>query len=152
MSMRARQQGVTLVELVVAITIVAIAATSVLGALAAVASRSADAMLQQQAIAVGQAYIDEIMQRWVVDPNGSPPDTGRASWDTVDQYNGLHDVGARDQFNNPIAALAGYTVDVAVVASAGLGGLAASDVRRIDVTVRHAPGVTVALTAYRTAY
>jgi MSHA pilin protein MshD len=147
-----RQHGVTLVELVVAITIVAIAATSVLGALAAVAARSADAMVQQQAIATGQAYIDEIMQRWVVDPNGSPPDTGRASWDTVDQYNGLHDVGARDQFGNPIAALASYTVDVAVVQSAALGGLAASQARRIDVTVTHAPGISVALSAYRTSY
>ena len=150
--MRTRQGGVTLVELVVAITIVAIAATSVLGALAAAASRSADAMVQQQAIAVAQAYMDEILQRWVVDPNGSPPDTGRASWDTVDQYNGLHDAGARDQFNNPISALADYTVDVAVAQSTALPGLAASDVRRIDITVRHAPGVLVALSAYRTAY
>ena len=150
--MRTRQRGVTLVELVVAITIVAIAATSVLGALAAAASRSADAMVQQQAIAVAQAYMDEILQRWVVDPNGSPPDTGRASWDTVDQYNGLHDAGASDQFGNPISALADYTVDVAVAQSTALPGLAASEARRIDITVRHAPGVLVALSAYRTAY
>ena len=49
--MRIPHRGVTLVELVVAITIVAIAATAILGALAAVATRSADAMMQQQAIA-----------------------------------------------------------------------------------------------------
>jgi len=150
--MRARQAGVTLVELVVAITIVAIAATSVLGALAAVASRSADAMVQQQAIAVAQAYMDEILQRWVVDPNGSPPDTGRASWDTVDQYNGLHDAGARDQFGNAIGALSAYTVDVVVAQVAALPGMAASDARRIDVTVTRSPGVVATLSAYRTAY
>jgi MSHA pilin protein MshD len=152
MKTRAQQIGVTLVELVVAITIVAIAATSVLGAMAAVASRSADAMVQQQAIAVAQAYVDEIMQRWVVDPNGSPPNTGRASWDTVDQYNGLHDVGARDQFNTAIAGLADYTVDVSVAQSSAFAGVAATDARRIDVTVSHAPGVTVKLSAYRMAY
>ena len=83
--MRHPQRGVTLIEMVVAITIVAMAATTILGAMGAVASRSADAMLQQQAIAIAQAYLDEIMQRWVVDPNGTPPNTGRGSWDLVDR-------------------------------------------------------------------
>ena len=67
-------------------------------------------MVQQQAIAIAQAYLDEILQRWVVDPNGTPPNTGRGSWDTVDEYNGLVDVGAHDQYGNAIAALAAYTV------------------------------------------
>ena len=93
---RDRQRGVTLIELIVAITIVSIAATTILGTMGTVASRSADAMIQQQAIAIGQAYLDEILQRWVVDPNGTPPNTGRASWDLIDQYNGLSDTGARD--------------------------------------------------------
>jgi len=91
-----RQRGVTLVELIVAITIVSIAATTILGTMATVASRSADAMVQQQAIAIAQAYLDEILQRWVVDPNGAPPNSGRGSWDLVDQYNGLTDAGARE--------------------------------------------------------
>ena len=150
--MRARQQGVTLVELIVAITIVAIAATTILGTMATVASRSADAMVQQQAIAIGQAYLDEILQRWVVDPGGAPPNTGRGSWDTVDQYNGLTDVGAHDQYGNAIAPLAGYTVTVAVAPSSGLGGIGSAAARRIDVTVTHAPGVTVVLSGYRTNY
>jgi MSHA pilin protein MshD len=147
-----RQCGVTLIELVVAITIVAIAATTILGTIANVATRSADAMVQQQAIAIAQAYLEEIMQRWVVDPNGTPPNTGRGSWDLVDQYNGLVDVGARDQFGNAIAALSGYTVSVSVAASTGLSGVLSSAARRIDVTVTHSPGVTVTLSGYRTSY
>ena len=147
-----QQRGVTLVELVVAITIVAIAATTILGTMAAVASRSADAMIQQQAIAVGQAYLDEVLQRWVVDPNGAPPNTGRGSWDLVDQYNGLSDVGARDQFNNAIAALSAYTVSVSVVSSSALTGVASTAARRVDVTVTRAPNVTVTLSGYRTSY
>ena len=147
-----RQQGVTLVELIVAITIVSIAATTILGTMATVASRSADAMVQQQAIAIGQAYLDEILQRWVVDPNGTPPDTGRSSWDLVDQYNGLSDTGAHDQFNNAIAALSAYNVTVAVVQSAALTGIASSAVRRIDVTVTRSPNVTVTMSGYRTSY
>ena len=150
--MRYRQRGVTLVELVVAITIVAIAATTILGTMAAVASRSADAMVQQQAIAVGQAYLDEVLQRWVADPNGAPPNTGRGSWDLVDQYNGLTDLGARDQFNNAIVALSAYTVSVSVVSSSALTGVASTAARRVDVTVTRAPNVSVTLSGYRTSY
>lgn len=150
--MRVRQSGVTLIELIVAITIVAIAATTILGAMAAVASRSADAMVQQQAIAIGQAYLDEILQRWVVDPNGTPPNTGRGSWDLVDQYNGLNDIGAVDQFGNAIPALSAYTVSVNVVTTSALTGIAPSAARRIDVTVTRPPNVTVKLSGYRANY
>jgi MSHA pilin protein MshD len=150
--MRRQQQGVTLVELVVAIVVIAIGATSILGALAAASTRSADAMVQQQATAIAQAYLDEVLQRWIVDPYGTPPNTGRSSWDTVDQYNGLSDSGAHDQFGNPIAALASYNVTVAVSQTSGLSGIAAANARRVDVTVTHAPGVTVTLSGYRTAY
>lgn len=152
MMIRMREAGVTLIELVVAITIVAISATTILGAMSAVASRSADAMLQQQASAVAQAYLDEILQRWVVDPNGTPPNTGRGSWDLVDQYNGLVDVGARDQFGQTIAPLAAYTVNVSVSPTTALTGIPSSDARRVDVIVTRAPNVTVKLTGYRAAY
>jgi len=150
--MRRRHRGVTLIELVVAITIVAIAATTILGALAAVATRGADAMMQQQAIAIAESYLSEIMQRWVVDPNGTPPNTGRASWDLVDQYNGLVDVGAHDQFGNPIASLNTYTVSVSTSQSSALGGVPAAAARRVDITVSYPPSASVTLSGYRTSY
>jgi MSHA pilin protein MshD len=149
---RHRLRGVTLIELVVAITVVAIAVTTILGAIGAIALRSADAMMQQQAIAIAQAYLDEITQRWVTDPNGSQPNTGRASWDLVDEYDGLVDVGAHDQFGNPIAALSAYTVSVSTTPSSGLAGVPAGSARRIDVTVTYSPGGTVTLSGYRTNY
>ena len=149
---RRRQHGVTLIELIIAITIVSIAATTILGTVANVATRSADAMVQQQAIAIGQAYLEEILQRWVVDPNGTAANTGRSSWNLVDQYNGLVDVGARDQFNNAIAALSSYTVSVNVVSSAALVSVPSSAARRIDVTVTHTPNISVTLSGYRTSY
>jgi MSHA pilin protein MshD len=139
-------------ELIVAITIVAIAASTILGALASVSSRSADAMMQQQATAIAQSYLDEILERWVVDPNGTPPNSGRGTWDLVDQYNGLVDVGAHDQFGNAIASLSQYTVSVAVSQSSALTGIAASAARRIDVTVTASPNVNVTLSGYRTNY
>ena len=150
--MRHRHRGVTLVEMVVAITIVAVAATTILGAIAAIATGSADAMMQQQAIVIAQAYLDEILQRWVVDPNGTPPNTGRGSWDLVDEYNGLVDVGAHDQFGNPIAALAAYTVSVTTSQSSALTGVPAAAARRIDITVSYSPNHSVTLSGYRTNY
>ena len=150
--MRSRHRGVTLIELVVAITIVAIAATTILGALAAVATRSADAMMQQQAIAIAESYLSEILQRWVVDPNGTPPNTGRASWDLVDQYNGLVDVGAHDQFGNPIASLNNYKVSVSTSQSSALAGVPAAAARRVDITVSYPPSASVTLSGYRTSY
>ena len=150
--MRSRHRGVTLIELVVAITIVAIAATTILGALAAVATRSADAMMQRQAIAIAESYLSEILQRWVVDPNGTPPNTGRASWDLVDQYNGLVDVGARDQFGNPIASLNAYTVRVSTSQSSALAGVPAAAARRVDITVSYPPSASVTISGYRARY
>ncbi len=150
--MRHRHRGVTLVEMVVAITIVAVAATTILGAIGAIATSSADAMMQQQAIAVAQAYLDEILQRWVVDPNGTPPNTGRGSWDLIDEYNGLVDVGAHDQFGNPITSLAAYTVSDTTSPSSALTGVPAAAARRIDITVSYPPNHSVTLSGYRTSY
>jgi len=155
MRRRSRHQGVTLVELVVAITIVAIAVTTILGAFAAIATRSADAMMQQQAIAIGESYLSEILQRWVVDPNdpnGTLPNTGRASWDRVDQYNGLLNVGAHDQFDNPIVSLSSYTVSVSTSQSSALAGVPAAAARRVDITVSYPPSASVTLSGYRTSY
>lgn len=147
-----RHRGVTLIELVIAITVVAIAVATILGLLGAIASRSADAMVQQQAVAIAQAYLDEILQRWVVDPNGTPPNTGRGSWDLVDQYNGLVDAGAHDQFGNAIPALSAYTVSVTTSPSSALSGVPAAAARRIDITVTYPPGGSVTLSGYRTNY
>jgi MSHA pilin protein MshD len=152
MRMGSRHRGVTLVELVVAITIVAIAVTTILGVFAAVATRSADAMMQQQAVAIAESYLSEILQRWVVDPNGTPPNTGRASWDLVDQYNGLVEA-PHDQFGNAIASLSSYTVSVGTTQSSAFSpGVPAAAVRRVDITVSYPPSASVTLSGYRTSY
>jgi MSHA pilin protein MshD len=146
------ERGVTLVELVIAITIVAIAATAVMGAMSAVTKRTADAMTQQQAVALAQAYLEEVLQRPVGDPDGVEPEAGRGSFDDIDDYNGLADTGARDQFGNAIAALSSYTVTVAVAQTTALTGVPAAAARRVDVTVTGPGGVTAALSGYRTGF
>jgi MSHA pilin protein MshD len=144
----ARQSGVTLIEVVVAIVIVAMAATAILGAMASITMRGAETMVRQQAVAVAEAYLEEILLQPVAFPGGVVP-TARASFNDEDQYNGLNDVGARDQFGNAIAYLSGYTVSVAVTQTTALTGIAAAQARQINVTVTDPNGVTVRLTGYR---
>jgi len=148
----ARERGVTLIELVVSIVVVALAAGAVLGVLARSVETSADAMVLSQAVAIAEGYLEEITLKPFVDPDGVEPEAGRASFDDVADYDGLVDVGARDQFDNPIPALAGYTVRVTVSPSSALTGVPSADAERIDVRVTYPPSIDLTLSAYKTRY
>lgn len=150
--MKRNQRGVTLVELVVAITIVAVAVTSVLGAMGLIASRSADAMIMHQATAIAESYLEEITLKPVDDPDGADGEGDRADYDDVDDYAGLADDGPRDPEGRRIAGLEDYVVRVDVQKSEELKPIDAGRVRRIDVAVTHATGVRIALSGYRVAY
>jgi MSHA pilin protein MshD len=145
-----REGGVTLIELVISIVVVAIAASAVLGVLSRTAGHSADAMIVAQAVAIAESYLEEITLKPFDDPDGADGEGNRADFDDLDDYHGLVDAGARDQFGNPIAGLDGYTVSVAVVGSGALTGVGAANAARVDVTVSHAPLVNLSLSGYRT--
>jgi MSHA pilin protein MshD len=147
---RGCERGVTLVELVISIVIIAIAASAVLGALSSSVEHSADAMVMSQAVSIAEAYLEEVTLKPFDDPDGADGESGRVNFDDVDDYNGLVDVGARDQFDSPIGALSRYTVAVTVVASAALSGVPPVDAERVDVRVSYAPNVTLILSGYKT--
>ncbi len=83
-------------------------------------------------------------------------EAGRSVFDDVCDYNGLNDVGARDQTGaGVIPGLENYTVGVTVNDSGVvLNGLNGSNgqVVRIDVTVTHSTGATMGLTGYKTNF
>lgn len=145
-----RQSGVTLIELIISIVVIAIAIGGVLGVLSASVGRSADAMVMSQAVAIAEAYLEEITLKSFDDPDGVDGEANRMDFDDVDDYDGLVDVGARDQFGVAIASLSQYTVSVTVVQSAALTSVPGADAKRVDVSVTYAPNVTVALSAYKT--
>ena len=147
-----RERGVTLVELLVSIVIVGIAAGTILGLLATTTGASADPMLRHQASAVAEAYLEEILLRAFDDPDGVDGEGSRDAFDDLDDYDGLLDAGARDQFGNPIAALAAYTVSVSVVPSSALPGVPAGDTLRVDVTVSRGSDINLLLSGYRTRF
>ncbi|MDH3587927.1 MAG: type II secretion system GspH family protein [Gammaproteobacteria bacterium] len=143
-------RGVTLIELVVAIVVIGISASVILGVLSSNVGASADPMVRQQAVAIARAYIEEILLRNFVDPDGTDGEAARIDFDDVDDYHGLIDTGARDQFGNAIAGLGDYNVAVTVTGSGALPGVPAADALRVDVTVSRAPYLNFTLSGYRT--
>jgi len=140
-------RGVTLIELVVAITVLAIAVTSIIGLLSSIAARSADTLVREQAVAIASSYLNEVLAK-SFGVSGAAP---RANFTAVGDYNGLLDNGAHDQTGAAIPGLNLFKVAVAVVPGA-LGAVPANEVVRVDVTVNHPSGVVVALSGYRTRY
>jgi len=148
MSRTKSQCGFTLVELIVAIVIIAICSISFMALLASQASRSGEAMIRDQATHIASAYLNEVLQMPFTDPGVV---TGRNGYHFIDNYNGLTDNGARDQSGNLIAGLNQFTVRVSV-SQTGLGLVASADSRRVDVTVQHSNGIKVTLSGYRTRH
>ena len=117
-----RQRGLTLIELITTITVMAMAGSAVVGTLAYLAGQGPRITRQAEAQAIANAYLHEI--------------TGQAFAD-VAAYHGLDTVEA------------GYRVRVALSAG-GLGTLPNNAVWRIDVTVDHDDDGAVIATGYRT--
>lgn len=141
-----RMAGVTLVELIIAIAIVGMA----LAGLAAVYNRaniaSADPVIQQQMIAIGETMMEEIMLKPFAQ---SANQAGRANYNDVQDYAGYASSGIRDATDNAVPGLQDYGVSVAV-SPAALAGIAANgDALRIDVTVSYR-GQSLTLTGWRT--
>ncbi|HET7306358.1 MAG TPA: prepilin-type N-terminal cleavage/methylation domain-containing protein [Gammaproteobacteria bacterium] len=140
-----REAGVTLIELIVAIVIIGIALVGVLLVLNRVISASGDPMVQQQAIAIGEAYIEEISGKPYADPDGSDTGETRATFDDVADYNRLPDNVVRDQTGTAMTGLGSYAVKVSV-ADSTLNGAPA---KLITVTVSHGDMANVVLADYR---
>jgi MSHA pilin protein MshD len=143
-----KRSGFTLLEIIVTLVVVSIAATALMSVFSSTVRTSADPMIQQQAVSIAEAYMEEILLKdFAVGPGST-----RATFDDVLDYNGLTDVGARDQNDNAIAGLGAYTVAVAV-AGGSLNGIVPGDSLRIDITVSHALMTgNLLLSGYRTNY
>ncbi|MBY0399385.1 type II secretion system GspH family protein [Myxococcota bacterium] len=145
----------SLIELVVAIVVIAISLTGAFALVNATTRRSVDPMLERQATSIAEAYLEEILQQGYVDPDDGQvcpaAEANRALFDNVCDYAGLADSGARDQKGDPVTGLEGYRVQIAVARNATLGSLSGETVvLRIDVTVTDPLGRPVLLSAYRT--
>lgn len=130
----AGQRGMTLVELVISIVIIGIAAAALFGAMASITARSADPMLRQQSLAIAEGYLERL---------------------TLVPYDALGEIAAeqpRGLDGEPLADLAAYRVAVRVE-EAQLGPTGAQvPVRHIRVTVTDPAQGTLTLDGWRTDY
>ncbi|WP_256077114.1 prepilin-type N-terminal cleavage/methylation domain-containing protein [Massilia sp. YIM B04103] len=149
-----RQQGITLVELIVAIVVLSVGLAGVLLAFSRLAHSSTDPMVHKQMIAIAEGMMEEI-QRMPFTPDNiaAPKGCARAAYTDVLDYNGYINSSC-DIAGNTIPALAGYNIVVTVVPltpGTPLAGLLPGDGYEITVTVNHAIG-SFTLQGWRTNY
>ncbi|MHB8623943.1 MAG: type IV pilus modification PilV family protein [Sulfuricaulis sp.] len=157
-------RGVTLVELIVAIVVIGVALAGVLSVIVRNTTSSADPLIWHQSVAIGEAYLEEILAKNFTHTGGVE---NRATYDDVFDYNNLANNGclttdaacpvlgscACDQTGAPIDALQGYTVNVSVqTPAAAWNSINPSNVWFVQVTVSSPAGGSVVLSGYRTNY
>ena len=143
--------GFTLLEILVTIIVLAIAGSALLGVYTNLIARSADPIIQEQALAIAEAYMEEIRLKPFNDPDGVDGEGNRALYDDVDDYNGLIDVGAADQTGTAVIGLNDYTVDVDVTGVA-LATIGSANSLRIDIEVSHPAIDPIRLKSFRVNY
>jgi len=153
---RLRNSGFTLIEMIVIIVVVAIVAVALFGVFMRAVSGSADPMLNMQAIAIAQGYLEEALLQPYADPDGGETGTCeegvRQNYDDVQDYNCILSEVPVDQFGNPLAGLGAYSVTVTVTGvTLGGGTPAAAQAVVVNVT-RNSPPVNITLTGYRAQY
>lgn len=160
---RARPAGVTLVELIVALVIIAVAVVGLTAALTRSNRVSADPLLQQQKIAIAEGLMGEILLKPFTPPpvDNSTPGV-RNSFDDVGDFDkyGLdlptHTtpiVGIADVDGNPVPGLGAYSVVVALDRTTPLTNIPGGNVIKITITVRRTgdnPEDAFVLTGWRT--
>ena len=147
MKYRTKNQGFTLLELIVSIVILGLGVTAFTSLINQTTRHSIDPMIIEQANAIAQSYLEEVMLRpfcdpdWDADANPATPtvcptdctsatacttcspgatEGSRTLFDDVCDYNDpLVDStsGARDQNNTLIGGLGAYNINVTVVDS-----------------------------------
>lgn len=150
MSCIERQRGLTLIELVIFIVVVAAAVAGVLAVFVQTTRASGDPLVRKQAVAVAESLLEEILAVPYTCPDAScvaVTTANRGATHAVADYNGFTMTGISAVDGSAIPQLAGYNAAVAVAVQA-LNGAAGS---RITITVT-AGAESVTLEGWRGNY
>jgi len=150
------QSGVTLIELIISMIVISVALGGVLVVMNYSTLHSADPMLRHQAIAIAEAYMEEVSLKNYRDPDDGnlcpAAESSRDQFDNVCDYSSLPDTVVRDQTGSAIGPLGGYRVSVSVSNPEITYGSPAVNGLRIDVTITDPAGESFTLTGYRAEY
>lgn len=153
------QNGMTLIELVIAIAIIGIATAALASAFSSIVTRTADPMILTQSQIAAESLMEEILLKPFKDPNTSlvctTNEAAREDKNDVCDYHLYSSTGITDQTDAAVVGLEGYNVAVTVVPTAlGTGGTAvpAVDSLLITVTVTNPLANGVAISNFRVNY
>ncbi len=166
--------GFTLVELVIAMSLVAITAVTLLQMTGRALSQQSDVMQSARLDALGEAYVAQILGRRYDENSGpggvpacSPATTpcslsfddgeARGEFDDVDDFDGINETPPRDADDNALAGFTGYRVqvsvdyaDAAMVTALGLDD--ATDLKVVDIVLSPPSGTPRTLRVLRGNY
>ncbi len=144
------RNGLTLIELILSMVIISIAVVGIFSVINLTVSHSADPVVNYQAIAIAESYLDEILLQSYTDPDGTNTGETRPSFDDVGDYKGLTDTGAHNRQGALISDLSRYNVSVAVTDPVALAdGVSA---KKITVTVSTQGLSGLSLVGYKAGY
>ena len=153
-----RSGGFSFLELLIFVVVVSTALLGVLSVINLDVSRSAEALQRKQAIAVAEAFIDEVLTRQFANPSafvGTPTQINRPFFIDIDDYHLFTSNGIFTKNGQVVSGLTGYSVSISITPSAAntpvSGGVfvTTGEMKRIDVTVTTPSGEPVKLSAYR---
>lgn len=145
--------GVTLIELIVAIVIISAALAGLVGAFTQANRASADPVIAQQMLAIGESMMEEVLLKPFV--ANTEPATTRAQFNDIRDFDPVDDAnygyassGIKDIDGAAVPGLDGYSVNVRVN-NVAVGNVPAGDALRVIVTVGNGAERLV-LTGWRT--
>jgi MSHA pilin protein MshD len=173
-----RERGLSLIELVVFIVVLAIGVTGVAILFNQMTRSSVDPVVRKQALAIATSLMEEIelhaytycdpddpavttatSAAGCAIPEAIGPEPGETRYadprfDNVNDYDGFSMSGIRDVTNTLVPGLGGYTASVSVqpISAGELPGIPTSEGLRITVSVTGPGSANVVLQGYRLRY
>ena len=148
------QRGVSLIELVIAIVIISVGLAGVLTAFSVTVRNSSDPLIRKKMLAIAEGMMEEVfLQPYAPAANSAAVGCARNTFNDIGDNNGYATAGMIcDADGNQIAALAGYSLSVAVTADAAtFSGNGVSAASKITVTVTYG-AQSISLVSWRTNY
>jgi MSHA pilin protein MshD len=163
---KAAQRGLTLIELLIFIVIVGIAATAILSVFGNLNRSSANLLPDKQAQAIAAGMMQEVLARTAFCGTSTPADpsnpggpeggeTRATPFNNVNDYNGFDSNPAGIRFLNGTslaASLPGYRVQVVVNGNTTVAGVGGGNAMHVIVRVTHPGGAEARLDGVRFCY